>query len=248
MMQACGVVEPHPAARMIGSLAHRSATGPLAVTGFDLEQALERCGPMRRSIRKGDRIHRSGDRCDSIHYVHCGFVKSELSSADGRAVLTGVHLRGDLLGCEGLSSGRHLCDSVALDAGEVWEIPFQRLLQAGASHPGIHHAVYAAMSEAMCRDRERLLSLNSLTAEQRVAWFLLDLAARLQRRGYSADRVDMRMTRSEIGSYLGLKLETVSRSLTRLAALGLIRVSAKSVEILRAEALRLLGQGAGASA
>lgn len=216
-----------------------SAKGPSTVDGTaDLEQLLRRCEPVRRIVHKDDHIYRSGDRFEAVYFINSGFVKTEILAEDGREVLTGVHLRGDLIGLEGLAGGVHACDAVALDVGEVWEVRFDRLFSLAGDCSDVHRALYDAMSAELRRDRTRMLNLSSLAAEQRVAWFLVELSQRLEQRGYSGVRLDLRMTRSEIGSYLGLKLETVSRCLTRLADSGMIKVSMKSVDILDPRQLR----------
>ncbi len=171
----------------------------------------------RRMVHAGDAIARAGDRLDCLYVIHSGMVKTVNCSADGREQVVGLHFKGDWLGLDAIAEGRHGCDAIAMDVGEVWAIPYAALLQACSAEPALLGALHAAMSREIARDRDSMMSLCTLPAEARVAEFLRAWAEALAERGLRTDQITLRMTRAEIGNYLGMTLETVSRSLSRLA-------------------------------
>ncbi|HEY0821163.1 MAG TPA: helix-turn-helix domain-containing protein [Rhizobacter sp.] len=176
----------------------------------------------RRLLRAGDAVYEAGERFESLHVVNSGIFKLVNLSADGREQVVGLQFKGDWLGFDGIASGRHNCDAVAMDTGEVWTIRYDSLLQACIKQPALMAVMHAAMSREMGRDRDALLSICTLPADARVAEFLHNWAASLSERGLRTDQITLRMTRAEIGNYLGMKLETVSRALSRLARDGII--------------------------
>jgi len=139
----------------------------------------------------------------------------------------GLKFRGDWLGFDGIASGHHACDTVAMDTGEVWSFRYDALLAACASQPALLKLLHEAMSREIARDRDSLMSVCSLPADARVADFLRYWADSLAKRGLRTDQITLRMTRAEIGNYLGMTLETVSRALSRLSRQGLIRFAEK---------------------
>ena len=191
-----------------------SATERIGRTMAMLQQHLP---PKRRMVHLGDAIHRAGERLDCLYVIHSGMVKTVNLSPDGREQVVGLHFKGDWLGFDGIAEGRHGCDAIAMDVGEVWAIPYAALLQACAAEPALLSAVHAAMSREISRDRDSMLSLCTLPADARVADFLRHWADSLAERGLRTDQITLRMTRAEIGNYLGMTLETVSRALSRLA-------------------------------
>lgn len=195
---------------------------------------------VRRRIRGGQHVYRAGQPCQALHLVHAGLFKSMIASEDGREKVTGFHLRGALLGLESFGRGEHVCDAVALDDGEVWEIDSAAFLAACARHPELQHAFASALAGEILLERRWMLTVGTLGAEQRVAALLLDLGERLHALGFSATRFVLRMTRAEIGSFLGLKLETVTRAMTTLFGRGLIGVKRREIDIVDAEGLRKL--------
>jgi len=146
-----------------------------------------------------------------------GFFKIVNMAADGREQVVGLHFKGDWLGFDGIASGRYGCDAVAMDTGEVWSIRYDSLLAACAQRPQLLVALHSAMSREIGRDRDSMLSLCTLPADARVADFLRYWAQSLAQRGLRTDQITLRMTRAEIGNYLGMTLETVSRALSKLA-------------------------------
>lgn len=171
----------------------------------------------KRLLHAGDSVYEAGERFEALHVVNSGLFKLVNLSADGREQVVGLQFKGDWLGFDGIATGRHGCDAVAMDTGEVWTIRYDSLLRACAQTPALMAAMHAAMSREMTRDRDALLSICTLPADARVAEFLHHWASSLSERGLRTDQITLRMTRAEIGNYLGMKLETVSRALSRLA-------------------------------
>jgi CRP/FNR family transcriptional regulator len=179
--------------------------------------------PMQRRVaHAGDTIYRSGDTCHQLFLLNSGCCKIVNSAADGRAQVVGLLFRGDWLGFDGIAGGRYRCDAIALDTGEVWSVRYDALLTACVEHPPLMAMLHAEMSRVISRDRDTLLALTTLSADARVAEFLRLMADAFERRGLRTDQITLRMTRAEIGNYLGLTLESVSRALSRLARAQLI--------------------------
>jgi CRP/FNR family transcriptional regulator, anaerobic regulatory protein len=182
----------------------------------------EKVPMQRRVVHAGDTVYRSGDTCHQLFVLNSGCCKIVNSAADGRAQVVGLLFRGDWLGFDGIAGGRYRCDAVALDTGEVWSMRYDALLTACAEHPPLMALLHAEMSRVIGRDRDALLALTTLSADARVAEFLRLMADAFERRGLRTDQITLRMTRAEIGNYLGLTLESVSRALSRLARAQLI--------------------------
>jgi CRP/FNR family transcriptional regulator len=176
----------------------------------------------RRVVRAGDVVYQAGQRFTHLVVANTGAYKIVNLARDGREQIVSLKFRGDWLGLDGIADGVHACDAVALDTGEVWAIPYAALMQACAARPDLMTALHEAMGRELARDRCSLMSVCTLPADARVADFLRDWAAALACRGLRTDQITLRMTRAEVGNYLGLTLETVSRALSRLAREGLI--------------------------
>lgn len=184
--------------------------------------------PKRRIVHAGDVLYRAGDRFEHLHILNSGFFKLISLSNDGREQVVGLRFRGDWLGFSAISNGRFGCDAIALDTAEVWTVRYDELLQACVRHPALMAIVHEAMSNEILRDRDSLMTICTLPADARVAAFLHYWAESLAVRGLRADQFSLRLTRAEIGNYLGLTLETVSRVLSRLARAELIAFNEKS--------------------
>ncbi|MDE2148064.1 MAG: helix-turn-helix domain-containing protein [Burkholderiales bacterium] len=180
-------------------------------------ELLQRVPLTRRLLHAGEPVFRAGDALACLHVIHFGCVKTVNMSADGREQVAGLYFKGDWLGLDSIAAGRQGCDAVALDLTEVWAIPYAALLEAGAGEPALLELLHTAMSRELSRDRDAMLSLCTLPADARVADFLRGWAEALAERGLRTDQITIHMTRAEIGNYLGMKLETVSRALSRLA-------------------------------
>ena len=180
-------------------------------------------GVQRRILRAGQVVYQAGKSFTHLFVANSGAYKIVNLTRDGREQIVSLKFRGDWLGLDGIAEGIHDCDAVALDTGEVWAISYPALLRGCAGFPALMSAFHAAMSREIARDRTSLTSICTLPADARVADFLFDWATSLARRGLRTDQITMRMTRAEIGNYLGLTLETVSRALSRLARESMIR-------------------------
>jgi CRP/FNR family transcriptional regulator, anaerobic regulatory protein len=183
--------------------------------------------PQRRVVHAGDAIYQAGERFGNLHILNSGFVKIVGMSADGREQVVGLKFRGDWLGFDGIADGEYACDAIAMDTGEIWTIRYDALLAACARHPVLLTVLHGAMSREIGRDRDSLMSVCTLPADARVAEFLRYWAESLARCGLRTDQITLRMTRAEIGNYLGMTLETVSRALSRLARGKLIHFAEK---------------------
>ena len=182
--------------------------------------------------RHGSILYRSGDKFQALYAIRTGFFKTQILNEDGREQVTGFQMAGEIIGMDGISSDTHTCDAVALEDSEVCEIPFSRLEDLGRELPSLQRHLHRILSREIVRDQNIMLLLGSMRAEERLATFLLNLSQRFAVRGYSPTSFQLRMTRHEIGSYLGLKLETVSRALSHLQESKLINVRNRSLEIL----------------
>jgi CRP/FNR family transcriptional regulator len=193
--------------------------------------------PMRR-VKIGEYLHRAGDLFDAVYAVRSGFFKTVCVDRSGAEQVLAFPMGGDVVGFDGLDPGRYPADVVALDTSHVAVIPFARLARLGREHPGLERLVYRIFSRELVREHGMIWLLGTLGAEARVAAFLLDLSARFGRLGYSRSSFVLRVTRAEIGSYLGVKLETVSRAMSAFAAAGLIEVDRRTVSLREPEGLR----------
>lgn len=193
---------------------------------------------LRRPVKRGDYLFRVGEPFDSLYAARAGFFKTKLLLEDGREQVTGFHMAGELMGMDGIGTERHTCDAVALEDSEVCVIPFDRLEGLSREVEALQHHFHKVMSREIVREHGVMMLLGSMRAEERLAAFLLNLSQRLQTRGYSPTEFNLRMTREEIGSYLGLKLETVSRVFSRFQEEGLISVQQKNIRIVSTTGLR----------
>jgi CRP/FNR family transcriptional regulator len=198
---------------------------------------------VRRQYRKGEHAYHAGDPFDALYAVRTGFFKTSMLTEDGRDQVTGFLMTGELMGLDGISTNRHPCDAVALEDSELCVIPFARLEELSRQAPALQRHLHKIMSREIVNDQRIMLLLGSMRAEERLAAFLLNLSQRMTARGYSPSEFYLRMTREAIGSYLGLKLETVSRVFSRFHSEGLVAVQQKHIHILDIPRLRsIVGQ------
>jgi len=216
---------------------------PVGLSGEEMRE-LEKLVLVRRSVKRGEYLFRANDPFDSLYAVRAGFLKTKVLVEDGREQVTGFHMAGELIGLDGIGTERHACDAVALENSEVCVIPFERLEHFSREMEALQRHFHKVMSREIVREHGVMMLLGSMRAEERLAAFLLNLSQRLLLRGYSPTEFNLRMTRDEIGSYLGLKLETVSRALSRFQDEGLITVAQKNIAIKNAAGLRaVVGRG-----
>jgi CRP/FNR family transcriptional regulator len=183
--------------------------------------------PQRRVLHAGDVIYQAGERFANLYVLNSGFCKIVNLSVDGREQVVGLKFRGDWLGFDGIANAEYACDAVAMDTSDVWVIRYDALLAACAATPVLLTVLHEAMSRQIGCDRDSLMSVCTLPADARVADFLRYWADSLAKRGMRTDQITLRMTRAEIGNYLGMTLETVSRALSRLARSKVIHFSEK---------------------
>ena len=203
-------------------------------------ERIDRLVNHRRKLRRGEHLYRAGARLSSLYAIRSGTMKSCVLHEDGREQVAGFHMTGDLLGMDAIGGGRHTCDTVALEDCEVCEMPFSCLEELSRELPPLQQQLHRIMSREIVRDHGVMVLLGSMRSDERLAAFLLNLAQRLRARGFSASALVLRMTREEIGSYLGLKLETVSRTFSAFQDAGLLEVKQRQIRILDADGLRKL--------
>jgi len=204
---------------------------PVGLSSPDLER-LDSLVAQRRQLARGEDLFRAGDRFTSVYAVRTGFFKTGLTLEDGREQVTGFQMTGELLGLDGISTDAHTVTATALEDSQVCIIPFDQLEELSRDFTELQRQFHKIMSREIVRDHGVMLLLGSMKAEERLAAFMVNLTQRLHSRGYSSSEVVLRMTREEIGSYLGLKLETVSRTFSRFQDEGLLDVKQRQIRIL----------------
>lgn len=210
------------------------------------EEQMERLDAIvatRRTVARGDALFRVGEAFTSLYAVRTGFFKTSVSSEDGRDQVTGFQMAGELLGLDGIGTERHTCDAIALEDSQVCIIPYQQLEDLSRELSDLQRHFHRIMSREIVRDHGVMLLLGSMRAEERLGAFLLNLTQRLGARGFSASSLVLRMTREEIGSYLGLKLETVSRAFSKFQEDGVLEVKQRQIRVLDLDALNKLVNG-----
>jgi CRP/FNR family transcriptional regulator len=191
-----------------------------------------------RRVREGETLVHAGDKFHSLYIVRYGCFKTVYTDFSGSEQVLGFPMCGDLMGADGIDGGHYSSTAVSLDTSEVVIVPLASLARLVYECPSLEALLYRVLSRELVRVQNMAWTLGTLGAEGRVAAFLLSLSARLGALGYSRCSFNLRMTRQEIGSYLGLKLETVSRALSALNTAGIIQVRQRSIDIVDADALR----------
>ena len=204
------------------------------------EPDIERLDAMhfgRRRVKAGEVLFHAGDRFQFIYAVRAGTFKSSLNLADGREQVSGFHMAGELMGLDGVAHGRHASAATALEDADVCAIPYAHLNEMARSSNEMQMVMARLMSREIVREHSLMMLLGSMNAEERLAAFLINLSQRLKARGYSASEFHLRMSRAEIGSYLGMKLETVSRTFSAFQQQRLLEVDKRHIRILDLDAL-----------
>lgn len=212
---------------------------PFGLATSEVDQLYSIIGS-RVKLKKGEPVFRNGAPFAALFAIRLGSVKTTMLSDDGREQIAGYHMPGDILGLDGMSTGRHECEAVALEDTEACVIPFDRLEEIARQVPALQHSLHRVVGREIGHDHRQLLLLGSMRAEERLAAFLLNLSERYKCRGYSSTEFVLRMTREEIGSFLGLKLETVSRLFSRFQEEGLVQVQGRAVKIVDLPTLKKL--------
>ncbi|VTU22022.1 fumarate/nitrate reduction transcriptional regulator Fnr [Variovorax sp. PBL-E5] len=199
----------------------------------------------RRKVRRREALFRAGEKFTSLYAIRTGVFKTRITTEDGRDQVTGFQMAGEIIGLDGIVNDRHTCDAVALEDAEVCVMPFERIEALSREVSALQRHVHQIMSREIVREHGVMLLLGSMRAEERLAAFLLNLVRRLHARGFSESELVLRMTREEIGSYLGLKLETVSRTLSKFMDDGILQVRQRHLRIVDADALQRVFNRAG---
>jgi len=227
---------PKLAQARCSSCALRGACLPADLSAAELER-IDALVCTTRPVRRGEALFRAHDEFQSLYAVRTGSFKTVIMHRDGHEQITGFHIAGDPLGLDGISSGMQSCEAVALEDSSVCVIPFGQLEAVCGESRRMQRHLYHLLSAEIVRESGLMMLLGTMTAEQRLASFLLDLAARFRLRGYSGAEFNLKMSRDEIGGFLGIKLETVSRMFSRFLREGLVKTQGRQIRILDAEKL-----------
>lgn len=215
---------------------------PLGLPEFEINR-LDSLIDQRQLVEKGATLYHAGAAFSAIYAIKRGSFKTFILSQDGREQVTGFHMAGDILGVDAISTERYNCEATALEDSEVCIVPFANLEFLLREVPSLQRNFHRIMSREIVRDQGVMLLLGNMSAEERLATFLVDLSRRHEARGFSATSFHLRMTRTEIGSFMGLRLETVSRTFARLQEDGYITVRQRLVIIEDLDRLKKLSAG-----
>jgi CRP/FNR family transcriptional regulator len=230
------VETPRHEAPRCSSCSMRAICMPADLSSADLAK-LDSVICSTRTVKRGAILYRAGDTFQSIYAVRVGSFKTVVMHRDGREHVTGFQIAGEALGLDGVCAGQHNCDAIALEDSIVCIIPFSQLEVICREVKQMQHHIYQMMSGEIIRESGQMMLLGTMTAEQRLAAFLLNLSKRFKARGFSAAEFHLRMTREEIGCYLGMKLETVSRMFSKFQRQQLVDANGKSVRIIDPDGL-----------
>jgi CRP/FNR family transcriptional regulator, anaerobic regulatory protein len=212
---------------------------PVGLSSDEMQQ-LDGMVATRKKIKQGGHLYSSGDPFTMLYAIRTGFFKTCVVSEDGREQVTGFQMAGEIMGLDGIVSDKHNCNAIALEDAEVCVMPFNHVEDLSRQIPMLQRHVHKIMSREIVRENGVMMLLANMRAEERLAAFLLNLLQRLHARGYSKSELILRMTREEIGSYLGMKLETVSRTFSKFSEDGIIEVKQKNIRILDHEKLKAI--------
>lgn len=216
---------------------------PMGLSSDDIEQ-LDGIVRRARPLHRGDYLFRKGERFRSLFVVKTGSVKTFAPGEDGGEQVLGFHLPGELIGLDAIEKEVHACSAKVLETSAICEVPYHRLTDLSSSIPSLQHQLYRILSKEIRQDIEMLLLLGKRSADERLAAFLLSISKRLGKRGLSPTDFYLSMSRHDIGNYLSLAVETVSRLFTRLQEEGLLKVDRKHVELLDLKAIEAIVTGA----
>lgn len=216
---------------------------PLGLTCLELER-LEKIMMQRFRVKKGVTLYRALDPLNSLYAVRIGSFKTSVMSVDGREQVTGFQMSGEMLGLDAISKNMYASNAVALEDSEVCPIQFSQLEKLAHELPSLQHNLNRILSREIVRDHEMLAMLGTMSSEERFAAFLVNISDRLHNRGFSSSKFILKMRREEIGSYLGLRLETVCRAISYLRDHRLVAISGRDVKILDIDRLAQLGGAA----
>ncbi|MCQ9120745.1 transcriptional regulator FNR [Rodentibacter pneumotropicus] len=203
---------------------------PFTLNEHELDQ-LDNIIERKKPIQKSQILFKAGDTLNSIYAIRSGTIKSYTVSETGEEQITSFHLPGDVVGFDAITNMKHPSFAQALETSMVCEIPFDILDELSGKMPKLRHQIVRLMSSEIKRDQEMILLLSKMNAEERLAAFIHNLSKRYSLRGFSAKEFRLTMTRGDIGNYLGLTVETISRLLGRFQKLGVLSVQGKYIII-----------------
>lgn len=215
---------------------------PLGLSDQEIER-LDTLIVQRVKVKKGAALYRTDDPLRSLYAVRIGSFKTSVLSIDGREQVTGFQMPGEMLGLDAISSDLHTCNAFALEDSEVCPIHYAHLEKLSRELPSLQHNLNKILSREIVRDHDMLMLLGNMNSDERLAAFLLNLSQRLSMRGYSSKNFVLKMRREEIGSYLGLRLETVCRGIAHLRDQELVEITGRDVKIRNMEGLKQLISG-----
>ncbi|MDP5146521.1 electron transport transcriptional regulator EtrA [Shewanella sp. ULN5] len=212
---------------------------PFTLNNSELDK-LDNIIERKKPVQKGDQIFKSGDNLRALYAIRSGTIKSYTITEQGDEQITGFHLAGDVIGFDGIHSQMHQSFAQALETSMVCEIPYDTLDELSGTMPKLRQQIMRLMSNEIMIDQEMILLLSKKNAEERLAAFIYNLANRFGERGFSPKEFRLTMTRGDIGNYLGLTVETISRLLGRFQKSDFIEVNGKYISIIDHRALGLL--------
>jgi len=236
MLYPWGPMRDTAPTRACGSCLARTLCWPAGLSNQDLLR-VEDAVATRLPVARGDSVIRGGAPFKAIYAVRTGVFKTRLITPDGGEQITGFQMSGEFLGLDGVAHETHVCDAIAQTDSEVCVLPFHRLEELARADPRLQRHLHRTLGREVSRVQLGLRQAGSLRADERVAGVLMDLADRAQARGLSPRELALNMSREELGNYLGLRLETVSRVFTRMVAKGIVEVRQRQVRILDRGAL-----------
>jgi CRP/FNR family transcriptional regulator len=210
----------------------RGACPPCGLPGLHPKQLFPPQVYSRQRLAAGQVLYRKGDAFVRLHAVRTGSLKSSLTLADGRTQVAGFHLPGDVVGLDGVANDRHQSTVTALEDSQTCALDYGLLLELAQSLPAVQRDLYRLMSREASKAQWHLLMLGSMSAPERLAALLLSLSRHAAARGYSPHEFNVRMTRSDIGSYLGITAETVCRLLGDFKAMNLLEVDTRHIRFV----------------
>ncbi|MBK7168641.1 MAG: fumarate/nitrate reduction transcriptional regulator Fnr [Gammaproteobacteria bacterium] len=233
---------PHDYQTNCGNCRLNSICLPLALDFHEVEQ-LDRIIQRSRPLQKGEHLYRQDEIFSSVYAVRSGSVKAYSITDNGQEQVTGFYFPGEILGMDGIAKNKHASSARALETASICEIPFDKLGELSLRVPNLQKHFFQLMSQEIAEDQQLLTLLSKNTADQRVATLLLSISARNKRRKLSAANFRLPMSRTDIGNYLGLTVETVSRVLSRCQKMEVLGVDNKEITIINADGLRSIADG-----
>ncbi len=233
---------PHDYQTNCGNCRLNSICLPLALDLHEVEQ-LDRIIQRSRPLQKGEHLYRQDEIFSSVYAVRSGSVKAYSITDNGQEQVTGFYFPGEILGMDGIAKNKHASSARALETASICEIPFDKLGELSLRVPNLQKHFFQLMSQEIAEDQQLLTLLSKNTADQRVATLLLSISARNKRRKLSAANFRLPMSRTDIGNYLGLTVETVSRVLSRCQKMEVLGVDNKEITIINADGLRSIADG-----